>query len=50
MRPVLMRLEYDAGHGSGTTRAQAQERSADVYSFFLWQFGVPEFQPRAAGL
>lgn len=50
VRPVLMRLEYDAGHGSGTTRAQAQERSADVYSFFLWQFGVPEFQPRAAGL
>jgi prolyl oligopeptidase len=45
-RPVLLRLEYEAGHGSGSTRAQAQERSADIYAFFLWQFGVPGFQPR----
>ncbi len=46
-KPVLMRLEYEGGHGSGSTRAQAQERSADIYSFFLWQFGVAEFQPLA---
>lgn len=45
-RPVLLRLEYEAGHGSGSTRAQAQERSADIYAFFLWQFGAPGFQPR----
>ncbi len=44
-KPVLLRLEYEAGHGSGSTRAQALERTADVWSFFLWQFGVPEFQP-----
>ena len=45
-KPVLMRLEYDAGHGIGATRDQAQQRLADRWSFFLWQAGVPEFQPR----
>jgi prolyl oligopeptidase len=45
-RPVLMRLEYDSGHGQGSTRLQSQLRSADVYTFMLWQFGVPGFQPR----
>ena len=44
-KPVLLRLEYDAGHGQGSTRLQTQERSADIYSFLLWQFGVPGFQP-----
>jgi prolyl oligopeptidase len=46
-RPVLMRLEYESGHGQGSTRAQARERTGDVFSFFLWQFGVPDFQPTA---
>jgi prolyl oligopeptidase len=45
-RPVLLRLDYDAGHGAGGTRRQQQEQSADIWSFFLWQFGVPEFQPQ----
>jgi prolyl oligopeptidase len=45
-RPVLMRLEFDSGHGQGSTRAQLQERIADIWSFMLWQFGAPEFQPR----
>lgn len=46
-KPVLMRLEYDGGHGAGSSRLQAQERQADVWAFFLWQFGVPGFAPRA---
>ncbi len=44
-KPVMLRLEYDSGHGQGSTRAQAQERSADIWSFLLWQFGDPAFQP-----
>jgi len=44
-KPVLMRLEYDSGHGQGSTRTQSQERSTDIWSFLLWQLGVPEFQP-----
>ena len=43
-KPVLMRLEYDSGHGQGSTRAQAQERSADIWSFVLWQLGVAGYQ------
>ena len=45
--PVLMRLDYEAGHGSGSSRAQSQARQADIWSFVLWQAGVPDFQPRA---
>ncbi len=45
-KPVLLRLEYDSGHGQGSTRLQAQERAADIWSFLLWQFGVPAYQPR----
>ncbi|MBA2547388.1 MAG: S9 family peptidase, partial [Burkholderiaceae bacterium] len=45
-KPVLMRLDYDLGHGQGGTRTQQQLQSADIWSFFLWQFGVAEFQPK----
>ena len=45
-RPVLMRLEYDSGHGQGSTREQSQLRAADTWAFFLWQFGDPAFQPK----
>ncbi len=45
-KPVLMRLEYDGGHGVGATREQAQRRTADRWAFFLWQAGAPEFQPK----
>ncbi|MFN0182313.1 MAG: prolyl oligopeptidase family serine peptidase [Aquabacterium sp.] len=45
-KPVLMRLEYDAGHGVGATRIQSQQRTADRWAFVLWQAGVPGFQPQ----
>lgn len=45
-KPVLMRIEHDAGHVEGITREQQQARMTDVFTFMLWQFGVPEFQPR----
>ena len=44
-KPVLMRLEYEGGHGVGATLSQAQERTADRWAFFLWQAGHPDFQP-----
>jgi prolyl oligopeptidase len=46
-KPVLMRLDYEAGHGSGSSRTQQQERTADLWAFVLWQTGVAEFQPAA---
>jgi prolyl oligopeptidase len=44
-RPILLRVDYAAGHGIGSTRTQVEEELADEMSFMLWQFGVPGFQP-----
>jgi prolyl oligopeptidase len=44
-KPVLLRLEYDAGHGIGSTKKQQLEERADMLAFFLWQMGVAGFQP-----
>ncbi len=45
-KPVLLRVDYDAGHGMGSTRAQQDLEFADEMSFLLWQAGDAEFQPR----
>jgi prolyl oligopeptidase len=44
-KPVLLRVDYDAGHGLGSTKTQRDVELADETSFLLWQFGIPEFQP-----
>ena len=44
-KPVLLRVDYEAGHGMGSTKTQVQEELADEWSFLLWQFNIPEFQP-----
>lgn len=45
-RPVLLRVDYDAGHGGiGATVSQQAESFADTLSFALWQTGDPDFQP-----
>ncbi|MCW5591943.1 MAG: S9 family peptidase, partial [Burkholderiales bacterium] len=45
-KPVLLDLDYEAGHGIGATKAQRQRDTADMYAFLLWQTGHPDFQPR----
>jgi prolyl oligopeptidase len=45
--PILLRVDFDAGHGVGSTRSQVDEQSADEYAFVLWRAGVSGFQPRA---
>lgn len=42
-KPVLLRVDYDAGHGIGSTRQQQIEERADVFAFMLWQFGQPGY-------
>jgi prolyl oligopeptidase len=44
-RPVLFRVEFDAGHGIGSTRTQRDVETADEFAFLLWQFGEKGFQP-----
>jgi prolyl oligopeptidase len=34
-RPVLLRVDFDAGHGIGSTRAQQDREAADTYAFLL---------------
>ena len=42
-KPVLLRVDYDAGHGYGSTKKQRNEELADTLAFLLWQFGVKGF-------
>jgi len=44
-KPILLRVEFDAGHGIGSTRAQQDREAADTYAFLLWQTGVRGYQP-----
>jgi len=44
-KPVLLRVESDAGHGVGSTRDQRVAFLADQWAFVLWQAGDPAFQP-----
>ncbi|MEO6917520.1 MAG: prolyl oligopeptidase family serine peptidase [Collimonas sp.] len=38
-KPILLRLDMQAGHGIGSTATQRYALSADIYSFLLWQMG-----------
>ncbi len=40
-RPVLLRLDFDAGHGAGSSREQTLERLADRSAFLLVAGGRP---------
>ncbi len=44
-KPILLRVDFDAGHGIGSTRAQQDKESADTFAFLLWQTGVKDYQP-----
>jgi len=40
-KPVLLRIDYDAGHGFGSTKKQRNEENADVFAFLFQQLGAP---------
>ena len=44
-RPILLRVDYDAGHGLGSTKTQRDDELADEVAFLLWQFGITGYQP-----
>jgi prolyl oligopeptidase len=44
-KPVLLRVDFDAGHGIGSTRAQQDREAVDTYAFLLWQTGASRYQP-----
>ena len=46
-KPILFRVNYDAGHGLTDTVSQQVSDWTDIFTFFLWQFGEKDFQPQA---
>jgi prolyl oligopeptidase len=44
-RPVMLRVDYQTGHGPGVTKQQRLATYADACTFLFWQLGHPEFQP-----
>lgn len=40
--PILLRIDYDAGHGSGTTKEQINRTIADISAFLFQQLGETE--------
>jgi prolyl oligopeptidase len=45
-RPVLLRIDAQAGHGIGSTKTQTDQLNADVIAFIFWRAGLPEWRPR----
>ena len=46
-KPVLLRLDYESGHGMGSTKSQTLDARADTFAFLLWQMGVAGFELKA---
>ncbi len=42
--PVLLRVDFDAGHGMGLTKSQRAAELADTYAFLLWQLGAAQVE------
>jgi len=42
--PILLRVDFDAGHGIGSGRAQALKLRADEYTFLGWRLGMSGFE------
>lgn len=43
--PFLLRVDFEAGHGLGSTRSQLDAEWADVFAFVLWRAGQAGYQP-----
>jgi prolyl oligopeptidase len=41
--PILLRVDFDAGHGIGSGRKQALKLKADEYTFLGWRLGMKGF-------
>ena len=47
-KPVLLRIDEEAGHGIGSTKTQTDRLTADWISFIFWQAGLRDWQPTLA--
>ncbi|MCC3216266.1 prolyl oligopeptidase family serine peptidase [Chryseobacterium sp. X308] len=44
--PILLKVDFDGGHGRDNTKKKAYEEIADIFAFALWQLGHPDYQPK----
>lgn len=44
--PILLKIDYNGGHGSDIPVAQKYANTADVFAFALWKLGHPDYQPK----
>lgn len=42
--PILIWVDFQAGHGIGDTKSKRIEMRADILSFAFWQTGHPKYQ------
>jgi prolyl oligopeptidase len=45
-RPILLRVDAEAGHGIGSTKSQDDALNADMWAFVFWSAGLPGWQPQ----
>lgn len=45
-RPILLRVDEQAGHGIGSTKSQDDALYADMWAFVFWRAGLPDWRPR----
>lgn len=45
-RPILLRIDAEAGHGIGSTKSQDDALYSDMWAFVFWRAGLPDWQPR----
>jgi prolyl oligopeptidase len=45
VRPILLRIDEEAGHGIGSTKSQDDALYADMWAFVFWRAGRHEWQP-----
>jgi prolyl oligopeptidase len=43
---MMVRVDYDAGHGLDSTKSQRDDELADEVAFLLWQFDITGYQPK----
>jgi prolyl oligopeptidase len=44
-KPILLRIDAEAGHGIGSTKTQNDKLYTDMYAFVFWRAGVPGWRP-----
>lgn len=45
-KPVLLKIDYNGGHGGDIPVAQRYANIGDMFAFALWQLGHPDYQPK----